>query len=141
MTKIGPILILEDNSGYQELYKIAFEELNFVNKIVFFKDGQKILEYLSSSSEKPFIIFSDINVPKLNGLELKEKIDSNEVLKLKCIPFLFFSTTSSQSQIIKAYFKSAQGFFIKPDTYQKLVQRIKVIIDYWQECESPYEIG
>lgn len=137
MNKTGPIIIIEDDKGDQALLMIVFEELNFTNEIIFFKDGEKALEYLTMSAIEPFIILSDINMPKLNGLELREKIHLNEDLRIKCIPYLFFSTSSEQQFVVDAYSKSVQGFFVKPYTYEELKQTVKIIVEYWQKCESP----
>lgn len=137
MNKTGPIIIIEDDRGDQALLTIAFEELNFINEIIFFREGEKALEYLTMSAIEPFIILSDINMPRLNGLELREKIHTNEDLRIKCIPYLFFSTSAEQKFVVDAYSKSVQGFFVKPYSYDELKQTIKIIVEYWQKCESP----
>jgi CheY-like chemotaxis protein len=137
MNKTGPIIVIEDDRGDKELLNIVFNELDFKNEIIFFEDGEKALEYLINTAVEPFIILSDINMPKLNGLELREKIHTNEDLRLKCIPYLFFSTSSEQKHIIDAYSKSVQGFFVKPHSVEELLRIIKIIVEYWQECESP----
>lgn len=63
-----------------------------------------------------FIKFSNSNIPKLNGMELREKVHENEDLRLKSIPYLFFSTVAEQKNVVEAYSKSVQGFFVKPST-------------------------
>ena len=140
MNKSGPIIIIEDELGDQELLKIVFDELNYKHDLMFFNDGEKALAYLTASANEPFIILSDINMPRLNGLELKESIETNEDLRIKCIPYLFFSTSGEQRFVLEAYSKSVQGFFVKPDSVEKLKNTIKIIIQYWQECESPHYI-
>lgn len=137
MNKIGPIIVIEDDSDDQELLNEVFRELNYKNEIIFFSEGEKALDYLIKSAIEPFVILSDINMPKLNGIELREKIDTNEDLRIKCIPYLFFSTSSEQQHVVDAYSKSVQGFFVKPHSFDKLKRIIKIIIEYWQECESP----
>jgi CheY-like chemotaxis protein len=137
MNKTGPIIIIEDDAGDQELLNIVFDELQFPNEIIFFRDGEKALDYLTMSTPEPFIILSDINMPKLNGLELREKVHNNEDLRLKCIPYLFFSTSAEQQYVVDAYSKSVQGFFVKPHSLEELKRVIKIIVEYWQECESP----
>ncbi len=137
MNKLGPIILIEDDRGDQELFSIVFKDLNFSNEIIYFEDGEKALEYLTKTLIEPFIIISDINMPKLNGLELREKIHTNEDLRLKCIPYLFFSTSAEQKYIVEAYSKSVQGFFVKPNSIDKLTHTIKIIVEYWQKCESP----
>ena len=137
MNKTGPIIVIEDDSDDQELLNEVFKVLDFKNEITFFGDGEQALDYLLKSEIEPFLIMSDINMPKLNGLELREKIDTNEDLRLKCIPYLFFSTSGEQKHVVDAYSKSVQGFFVKPNSFDKLKRIIKIIIEYWQECESP----
>ncbi|MBI2721109.1 MAG: response regulator [Bacteroidetes bacterium] len=137
MNKTGPIIIIEDDRDDQEIFGIVFEELGYKNDILFFGDGEEALNYLTSTALEPFIIFSDINMPKLNGMELREKIYENEDLRIKSIPYLFFSTTAEQKHIIDAYSKSVQGFFIKPSGINEIKNILQIIIEYWQKCESP----
>lgn len=137
MNKNGPIVIIEDDLEDQELLADVFKELKVANEVLFFSDGQKALDYLVTTHIKPFIIFSDINMPKLSGAELREKIHNNEDLRLKSIPYLFFSTSAEQKAVVEAYSKSVQGFFVKPHSFDKLSRVIRIIIEYWQECISP----
>ena len=137
MNRTGPIIIIEDDRGDQELLNIAFEELNIRNEIIFFQDPEIALDFLTTSNVEPFIILSDLNMPKLSGLELREKIHTNEDLRLKCIPYLFFSTSAEQKYVVDAYSKSVQGFFVKPNTIDALTKILATIVHYWQECESP----
>ena len=137
MNKGGPIIIIEDDVDDQEMLADVFKDLAFTNKVVFFGDSQEALEFLIDTEIEPFIIFSDINMPKLTGLELREKVHNNEALRLKSIPYLFFTTGAEQKAVIEAYSKSIQGFFIKPSSYSKLKRIIRIIVEYWQECVSP----
>ena len=137
MNKKGPIVIIEDDIDDEDILTEIFKELNYDNKLIFFGDSLKALEYLTDTDIEPFLVLSDINMPKLNGMELREKIHNNEDLRLKSIPYLFFSTSGEQKHVIDAYSRSIQGFFVKPSSYTKLKQVITKIVEYWQECESP----
>ena len=137
MNKEGPIIIIEDDLDDQEILTEVFKELNYNNEILFFSDGEIALEFLINTNVEPFIIFSDINMPKLNGVELREKVHNNEDLRLKSIPYLFFTTTAQQEHVVDAYSKSIQGFFVKPHRYGELKRTIKIIVEYWVECISP----
>lgn len=137
MNKTGPIIVIEDDIDDQEILTEIFLELNYKNEIIFFEDGAKAFDYLFNTPIEPFIILSDINMPKLSGLELREQIHNNEDLRLKCIPYLFFTTSANQKNVIDAYSKSIQGFFVKPNTIERLKNTIRKIVEYWQECESP----
>ena len=137
MNKSGAIIIVEDDGDDQEMFGKVFKELNYANEIIFFNDGQEALAYLTAESSEPFIVFSDINMPKLNGIELRKKIHENESIRIKTIPYLFFTTSAEQDAVIDAYSKSIQGFFIKPSSFQDLRELVKIIVEYWQKCVSP----
>lgn len=137
MNKSGPIIIIEDDLDDQEMLSNVFQDLNLPNKIIFFSDGEEALQYLTNTKTEPFIIFSDINMPKLSGLELRKKVHENEDLRVKSIPYLFFSTSAEQQSVIDAYSKSIQGFFVKPTSYHEIKDTIKTIVDYWNKCVSP----
>ncbi len=137
MNKNGAIVFIEDNVGDQLLFTMVFEELGYKNEIIFFNDGQAVLTYLTSTSNEPFIVFSDINMPKLNGMELRKQIHENEDMRLKTIPYLFFTTSAQQEAVIDAYSKSVQGFFVKPLSFEDLKSLMKMIVEYWSNCVSP----
>jgi CheY-like chemotaxis protein len=137
MNKHGPIIIIEDDMDDQYVLSAIFKELNYNNELIFFGDGFEALEYLTNTDIEPFLVMSDINMPRLSGMELREKVHNNEDLRLKSIPYLFFSTSAEQKHVIDAYSRSIQGFFIKPASYDQLKKVIVKIVEYWQECESP----
>src|SRR4051812_4932034 len=117
MNKNGPIIVIEDDADDREFLMEIFNKLNYENEIIYFEDGEAALTHLINEPIEPFLILSDINMPKLNGMELKEKIQINENLRLKCIPYLFFTTSANQQHVIDAYSKSVQGFFVKPNSF------------------------
>ena len=137
MNKEGQIIIIEDDEDDQFLLEEVFNSLKYSNERVYFPDGLAALEYLNSDSAAPFIILSDINMPRLNGLELRNKLQTDAALNLKCIPYLFFSTAINQRVVIDAYSTSAQGFFVKPNNFDELHDTIKVIVEYWKKCAAP----
>jgi len=137
MNKSGPIVVIEDDQDDQDMMNEILKELGFRNSVIYFLDSEKALEFLLATDTEPFLILSDINMPRLTGMQLREKINTNEDLRIKCIPYLFFTTSAEQSYVVDAYSKSVQGFFVKPHSYDKLKRVIKLIIEYWLECESP----
>ena len=139
MNKTGPIIVIEDDLDDQELLTEIFKKLDYKNRIVFYKDGNEALEYLNDTEVHPFLILSDINMPRINGFELRNKVFTNEQLQNKCIPYLFFTTGANKKAVIEAYALSVQGFFVKPTTMAGLENTIRKIVEYWQECIAPSE--
>lgn len=137
MNKNGPVIIIEDDLDDQEILKEIFQKLAYPNEVIFFTDGQDALNYLNQPSTLPFLILSDINMPKLNGFELRTKLKTDADLAVKCIPYLFFSTALNQKAVIDAYSMSVQGFFVKENSMKELEKTIKVIMEYWKRCAAP----
>ena len=137
MDKSGPVIIIEDDADDQDFLTEVFQKLNYPNKIKFFFDGQEALDYIIKSDVIPFLILSDINMPKLNGFELRKKLKTDAELQVKCIPYLFFSTALNQKAVIDAYSMSVQGFFVKQTSMSELEKTISVIMEYWKRCAAP----
>jgi CheY-like chemotaxis protein len=133
----GPVIVIEDDADDTALLKEVFEILKYPNEIIFFPDGQTALDFLNETNINPFLILSDINLPKLDGFALRSKIRMDAQLQIKCIPYLFFSTASSQRAVVDAYSLSVQGFFIKQSTMAEMEKTIRVIMEYWNRCVSP----
>jgi CheY-like chemotaxis protein len=141
MNKAGPIIVIEDDADDQFVLKEVFEKLGYPNEVVFFLDGEKALEYLKGEGVYPFLILSDINMPRVDGFALRKMVHTNEGLSEKCIPYLFFTTSASKKAVQDAYKMSTQGYFLKPTNYNKLLDTIRRIVEYWQECYSPNSYG
>ena len=137
MNKNGPVIIIEDDLDDQELLTEIFQKLDYPNQVIFFADGQAALEYLNKPATLPFLILSDINMPKLSGFELRTKLKTDADLAVKCIPYLFFSTALNQEAVIDAYSMSVQGFFVKQTSMAELEKTISVIMEYWKRCAAP----
>ena len=137
MNKNGPIIIIEDDPDDQEIFADIFKRLDYPNEIIFFGDGESALEFLNQTKDLPFLILSDINMPKLSGLELKKKIHTDSALQIKCIPYLFFTTSATKIAVIDAYSISAQGFFIKDNSTSELEKTISLMVEYWKRCYAP----
>ncbi len=137
MNSNGPIIIIEDDEEDREFLEVVFKKLAYSNELLFFPDGMEALEFLNNSSVIPFLILSDINMPKLDGFALRNKIKMDAKLQLRCIPYLFFSTSLDQAAVVKAYSLSAHGFFKKESSLAELEKTITVIMEYWKRCAAP----
>ena len=83
------------------------------------------------------MILCDINMPVMNGLELRQRINNDEEMRKKSIPFIFLSTAARSTDVNKAFDLSAQGFFVKESTFNEMENALRVIVDYWDKCKHP----
>jgi CheY-like chemotaxis protein len=134
-SKKGPIIILEDDADEQELLAEVFTKMQVSNEVKFFTDGESFLKYLRSTPDQPFIIISDVNIPMLNGLEVKAIINRDDFLRKKSIPFVFLSTSAEKKAVEEAYDLTAQGYFLKQNTINEIERHLRLILDYWSECK------
>jgi CheY-like chemotaxis protein len=137
MNKNGPILVIEDDADDQETLKNIFCKIDCKNELLFFNTGASFLEYLRSDNTRPFLVISDINLPGLNGFEIREALLANSDLKFSTIPYIYFSTSSSDRNIRKAFSLMIQGYFLKPTSYKDFERLMRSIIEYWSLCEAP----
>ena len=137
MNKDGEIVIIEDDPDDCDLLKDVFATLGIANKIVFFPNGAEVLDYLQKPEVFPFLILSDINLPVLNGFDIRNRVFENEEISKKCIPYIFFTTAADEKSVVTAYSLSAQGYFRKPHGYSEALATINSIIEYWSKCYSP----
>ena len=138
MSRAGPILIIEDDQDDHEILQEAFTELEVRNKLLFFDKTKQAFDFLKTTSEKPFLILSDVNLPQQTGVEFKREVDSDPQLRKKSIPFVFFSTSIEKHAVDTAYKElTIQGFFQKSNNYQELKNVLSLIVEYWKVCQHP----
>ncbi len=136
--KPGPIILLEDDNDDEDIFKEILADLKVPNEIISFTQTNSALEYLKTTTDQPFLIFSDVNIPGENGVSFKRMIDEDPELKKKSIPFIFYSTAADQATINYVYFNlTVQGFFKKSNSYEESKENIGVIINYWKVCKHP----
>src|SRR5688572_12264431 len=136
--KSGPIIIVEDDIDDKELLEDIFHDLKIPNKINWFRKSGEAFNYLKTTADQPFLIFSDVNLPVENGIEFKRRIDNDPQLREKSIPFVFYSTSADQKTVNTAYTEmTVQGFFQKESSYDEIKNCIELIIRYWQKCKHP----
>jgi CheY-like chemotaxis protein len=135
--KNGPIILVEDDMDDQEIIIDALKTLGLQNEIKTFDTGQKALDFLKIMEKQPFLIISDVNLPVMNGLQLKSEIQNNEYLRSKSIPFIFLTTSGDKKAVEEAYDLQVQGFFVKEITYEGINKQLRGIVDYWKSCRHP----
>ena len=137
MNKNGEILIIEDDEDDREYIESVFTELQYENPRVFVNDANAALDYIRQHDKHPFMIISDINMPGMNGFDLRNIIFSDLQLNEKCIPYIFLSTSDDADLVKKAFKLSVQGYFKKPNEYSELKSVIKQIMEYWIKSCTP----
>lgn len=138
MAQNYPIVIVDDDLDDRELLGELALELRPNHDLRYFVNGVEVLKYLETTSEQPFIILCDVNMPKMNGMELLEQIQKTPFLKQKSIPFIFLSTSGEKRYVMKAYELSAQGFFQKPSEIGELRAMLQLTFDFWAKCLHPH---
>ncbi len=140
MAKNGPIIVVDDDADDQEILQEILKDLGIDNKLIFFIKGPDAFQYLKTTTDRPFIIFSDVNLPQQNGIEFKRQIDNDHQLRQKSIPFVFLSTFFDKKTVDTVYQElTIQGVFRKNNSYEELKGTIKLIVDYWKVCKHPNE--
>jgi two-component system, response regulator len=131
------ILIAEDDEDDYLLTIEALKEAGIDNAVHWVKDGDEVIEYLTSltdenngaSRELPGLILLDLNMPKKDGREALAEIKSNP--KLRRIPVIVMTTSSAESDIAKSYDLGVNSFIQKPVRFGELVELAKVLFKYW----------
>ena len=128
------ILLVEDNEGDILLTLEAFKEIKVKNTIAVVKDGEEAIDFLKkqgqyANSVLPHLILLDINMPKINGIEVLDFIKKDE--KLKKIPVVMLTTSSSEADIAECYEKSANCFITKPLDFGKFLNVVEAIETFW----------
>ena len=125
------ILLVEDNEGDIVLAREALEEARIKNKITVITDGEKALEYLfcNDNNRKPDLILLDMNLPKVNGLEVLAKIKADEALKI--IPVVMLTTSTSEQDVLDAYRNYVNCYINKPIDLEEFIVVIRNIENFW----------
>ena len=100
----SPVFIVDSDLDDVEILNDAWKDLGITNKLYFFKNADEVIHELENSSLVPFLIISEMNLPKTSGLELKKYLLEHKSTDFKSIPFVFLTDTPSQSQIERAYY-------------------------------------
>ena len=123
------ILLVEDNEGDIILTQEALRDGKIKNNIIIARDGVEALALLDSGESLPDLILLDINLPKLNGLEVLTAIKTD--LRLKTIPVIMLSTSDEQNDILTSYNNYANCFITKPVDFNRFIDVVRTIETFW----------
>jgi len=139
------ILLVEDNPDEEELALIAFKKSGIDRKIEVARDGQEAVDYMLAQGEYhdrdvkalPSVIFLDINLPKLSGLEVLKILRNDERTKL--VPVVLLTSSDEEQDMIDGYASGANSYIRKPFDFNEFLLQIKTLGNYWiDNNRTPY---
>ena len=143
MTKADgrPIVILmaDDDADDRMLTKDALTESRVLNDLRFVEDGEELLDYLKGRgaytdrerAPRPGLILLDLNMPKKDGREALKEIKADP--ELRRIPVVVMTTSKAEEDVYRSYDLGASSFITKPVTFDRLVELMKTLGQYWVE--------
>lgn len=126
MTNAFRILIADDDDDDVFFFRQAISEMNVACHVESFQNGSLLLDHLSSSKTLPSLIILDLNMPRMNGFEVLEKLKEDE--RLKPIPAYILTTSQNESDIKKCTELGSDGFYTKPLEYSGYTTIIENIL-------------
>ena len=142
MAELKRILLAEDNPNDAELTLMGLGKHNLANEVVVAYDGVEAIDYLNRQGKfagrpegNPAVIFLDLKLPKVDGLEVLRKIRSDEQLKL--IPVVVLSSSREEHDITECYKLGANAYVVKPVNYDEFMDVVKSLGSFWAIVNEP----
>lgn len=131
------ILLVEDDPAHYEIVRRNFESSRLANRLLWVEDGQEALDYLYRKGKyskadvypMPNIVLLDLRLPKVDGLEVLKTIKSD--LQLTDLPVVILTTSSSETDMAKAYQYHANSYLVKPVDFSKFSELMETFGYYW----------
>jgi len=124
------VLLVEDDPGDVLMTKEAFEHYKLRNVLHVVTDGEQALQFLRrtggyADAPRPGLILLDLNLPRLDGLEVLAELKADPVLKV--IPVVILTTSQAQQDVLRSYALHANAYVSKPvdfDTFMEVIRQI-----------------
>jgi two-component system, response regulator len=131
------ILLVEDNEADAELTLRALRKANLANSIDIVRDGAEAIAYLLPEEEaqgrreadSPKVILLDLNLPKVNGVEVLRRIRSDDRTRL--IPVVVLTSSREERDIVETYRLGVNSYIVKPVDFENFVEALKMLGFYW----------
>jgi CheY-like chemotaxis protein len=141
-SKLGRILMVEDDPKDVELTLTALEEYNLANEVIVTRDGAEALDYLYSrgeykmrSSGNPAVMLLDLKLPKVDGLEVLKQIKSDGELRM--IPVVVLTSSKEEKDMVASYRLGVNAYVVKPVDFHEFVNAIKELGVFWAIINEP----
>jgi CheY-like chemotaxis protein len=142
MDMFGRILMVEDDPQDVELTLTALAEYNLANEVVVASDGEEALDYLycrgkfqARTSENPAVLLLDLKLPKVDGLEVLQRIKADE--KLRMIPVVVLTSSREERDMVASYKLGVNAYVVKPVDFHEFVNAIKELGVFWAVINEP----
>src|SRR6516162_994735 len=142
MPDIGRILLVEDDPKDVELTMTALEEYNLSNEVVVASDGEEALDYLYHrgkfqlrSGENPAVMLLDLKLPKVDGLEILQRIKGDDDLKM--IPVVVLTSSREEKDMVRSYQLGVNAYVVKPVDFHEFVNAVKELGVFWAVINEP----
>ena len=136
MKEILPILLAEDSLADAEMAIDALREANLANAIVHVEDGVEAMEYLLRQGAfadrepgNPAVLLLDIKMPRLDGLEVLQRIRDNE--DLKQIPVVILSSSREESDLARSWNLGVNAYVVKPVDVEQFFDAVRTLGKFW----------
>ena len=131
------ILLVEDNPNDAGLTMRSLKKGNFLNKLYWVKDGQQALDFLyctgdyaaRDGDDHPRLILLDLKMPKVDGIEVLQRIKSDE--RLRVIPVVVMTSSNEQPDITESYRLGVNSYVVKPVEFGAFAEAVAKIGMYW----------
>ena len=137
------ILVVEDNSSDEALLVRALKRAGITNPVVSVKDGLEAVQYLFGSgryeyrdiSDLPAVVLIDLNLPRLDGLEVLRRMRAD--YRTKLIPVTIFTSSVDEQDLINGYSLGANSYVRKPTDFAKFSKTVESLVNYWVALNEP----
>jgi two-component system response regulator len=137
------ILLVEDNSDDEELTLLALRKRPLVHEIIVVRDGAEALAYLfgtgdargQASHELPTVVFLDLKLPKIDGLEVLRRIRS--VPETQLLPVVILTSSREEQDILQCYRLGANSYVQKPVEFENFMAAVQQLGFYWLLVNEP----
>ena len=131
------ILLVEDNPDDEALTVRAFSKNHIDNQLVITRDGAEALEYLFGTGkyegrdvrELPMVVLLDVNLPKLDGLQVLQRLRADE--RTRTLPVVMLTTSDEQRDIVQSYDFGANSYVRKPVDFEEFLHAVGQLGMYW----------
>ena len=137
------LLLIEDNPDEAELTIRSLKRNHLANHLVHIDDGEKALDFIfargqyagNTSFMRPKLILLDLNLPKVDGLEILRQIKSDP--STKTIPVVMLTSSKEETDIVKSYKLGVNGYIVKPVDFNSFTKAVADIGLYWLVLNEP----